>query len=199
MSITTGYVKNHLCGEILLTLRNELAEFQIEHNFSTSVFRCLKSSQLTPKGKNCFLGLVAERLENGIELLDVHIESYDFQDPKYFLETLPPPKGEKLRVPLDGWINGCFDLQQGCDNLQLRAYVNELVQQIEFGFYDPITTYMEYFLKLNDKPYFLLQGQRYYVYILLVEFPIMFWFKHHQRTSSLQQLLDWLIWHFSIT
>jgi len=58
--------------------------------------------------------------------LDVQIESYDFHDPKLFLETLPPPKKEKVRLPLDGWIEGCFDLYKGCDNLQLRAYVNEL-------------------------------------------------------------------------
>ena len=76
----TGYVENPLNGEILLTLRNELAEFQIDHNFSASVFRCLKSSRLTLEGKNCFLGLVVEILENEIELLDVQIESYDFQD-----------------------------------------------------------------------------------------------------------------------
>lgn len=78
----TGYVEHALFGEILLTLRNELLKFQIDHSFSTSVFHCLKSSRLTPEGKTCFLGLVAERLENEIELLDVKIESYDFQDPK---------------------------------------------------------------------------------------------------------------------
>jgi len=44
------------------------------------------------------------------------------------LETLLPPKEEKIRLPLDGWIEGCYDLQQGCDNLQPRAYVNELGQ-----------------------------------------------------------------------
>jgi len=76
----TGYVENPLSSEILLTLRNELAKFHIDQNFSTSVFRCLKSCRLTPEGKNCFLGLVVERLENEIELLDVQIESYDFQD-----------------------------------------------------------------------------------------------------------------------
>lgn len=115
------------------------------------------------------------------------------------METIHPPKEEKVRLPLDCWIEGCFDLQQGCENLQPRAYVNELGQQIESGFYDPIAAYMEYFLKLNEKPNFLLKSQRYYVYILLVEFPIMFWFKHHQTITSLQQLIDWLIWHFSIT
>ena len=106
----TGYLENPLSGEILLTLRNELVEFQIDENFSTSIFRCLKSNQLTPESKDRFLGLVSERLENEIELLDVQIESYDFQDPKQFLETLPLPKEVKVRLPLDGWIEGCYDL-----------------------------------------------------------------------------------------
>ena len=56
-------MENPLSSEILLTLRDELAKFQIDQNFSTSVFLCLKSSQLTPKSKYCFLGLVAEILE----------------------------------------------------------------------------------------------------------------------------------------
>jgi len=77
-----GYVVYPLFGEILLTLRIELQEFHIDQNFSTSVFHYLKSCRLTLESKNYFLGLVAKRLENEIELLDVHIESYDFQDPK---------------------------------------------------------------------------------------------------------------------
>ena len=56
-----------LSSEMLQTLRDELAKFQIDENFSTSIFLCLKSSRLTPKGKSCFLGLIAERLENGFE------------------------------------------------------------------------------------------------------------------------------------
>jgi hypothetical protein len=52
----------------------------------------LKSSRLTPKGKICFLGLIVEKLENGFELLDVQIESHDVQDPKQFLEIIPPLK-----------------------------------------------------------------------------------------------------------
>jgi hypothetical protein len=64
------------------TLRDELEEFQIDENFLTTLSLRLKSSRLTPKGKSCFLGLIAKRLENGFELLDVQIESHDFQDPK---------------------------------------------------------------------------------------------------------------------
>jgi hypothetical protein len=60
----TGYVENPLSGEILQNLRDELAEFQIDEIFSTTVFICLKSSRFTPEGKSCFLGLVVEILEN---------------------------------------------------------------------------------------------------------------------------------------
>ena len=122
----TGYVENPLSSEMLLILRDEIAKFHIDQSFLTSLFLSLKSSQLTPENKYCFLGLVVERLENEIELLDFQIKSHEFQDPKQFLETLPPPKEEKIRLPLDGWIEGCYDLQRGCDNLQPRAYVNEL-------------------------------------------------------------------------
>ena len=74
----TGYVANPLSSEMLLTLRDELAKFQIDQSFSTSVFHFLKSSQLIPESKYCFLGLVIERLENEIELLDVQIKSHEF-------------------------------------------------------------------------------------------------------------------------
>jgi len=74
----TGYVENLLSSELLLTLRDELEKFQIDQNFSTSMFLCLKSSRLTPENKYCFLGLVAEILENEIELFDVQIKSHEF-------------------------------------------------------------------------------------------------------------------------
>ena len=74
----TGYVANPLSSEMLQTLRDELAKFWIDENFSIVVFLCLNSSRVTPEGKNCFLGLVADKLENEFELLDVQIESYDF-------------------------------------------------------------------------------------------------------------------------
>jgi hypothetical protein len=96
-----GYVANTLSSEILQTLRDELVEFQIDDIFSKAVFLCFKSTQFTPEGKICFLGLVAERLENEFELMDVQFESFDFQDPKQFLESLPPLKREEIVIPLD--------------------------------------------------------------------------------------------------
>ena len=69
-----GYVANPLSSEMLFTLRDEIAKFQIDQSFLTSFFLSLKSSRLTPENKYCFLGLVVERLENNIELLDVQIK-----------------------------------------------------------------------------------------------------------------------------
>ena len=115
----TGYVENLLSSEMLLMLRDEIEKFQIDQSFSPLIFYCLKSSRLTPEGKNCFLGLVVERLENEIELLNFQIESYNFQDPKQFLETLPPSKQETIGLPLDICI----------DSLQLEVCVEELGQQ----------------------------------------------------------------------
>ena len=100
-----GYVADPLSSEMVLTLRDELAKFHIDQNFSTWVFLSLKSSWLTPESKYCFLGLVAEILENEIELLDVQIKSHEFRDPKKFLETLPPSKQETTRLLVDFCID----------------------------------------------------------------------------------------------
>ena len=78
----TGYVENPLYDEMLQSVRDEFAEFQIDEHFSTIVFCCLKSSRLTPEKKIFFIGLGAKKSENEIELLDVQIGSYDFQDLK---------------------------------------------------------------------------------------------------------------------
>jgi hypothetical protein len=48
-------VENPLSGEMLQTLKDELAEFKIDENFSTLVFLFFKSGQLTPEGKVVFL------------------------------------------------------------------------------------------------------------------------------------------------
>jgi hypothetical protein len=47
----TGYVANPLSGEMLQTLRDELAEFQIDEIFSTAVFL----SRLKLSGPTCLV------------------------------------------------------------------------------------------------------------------------------------------------
>ena len=121
----TGYVANPLYDEMLQSVRDELAEFQIDEHFSTIVFRCLKSSQLTSENKNCFLGLAATILENEIELLDVKIGSYDFQDPKQFLEGLPPPKKEEIVIPFDLQIEEEYGYELDIVELESRFSLDE--------------------------------------------------------------------------
>ena len=126
----TGYVANPLSSEMLQTLRDELAEFQIDEIFSKTIFLCLKSSRLTAEGKSCFLGLVVEILENEFELLDVQFESHDFQDPKQFLESLPPPKREEIVIPFDLQIEEGYGSE--LDFVELESRIN-LDEELEEG------------------------------------------------------------------
>jgi hypothetical protein len=61
----------------------------------------LKSRKFSPEIKICVLELVAEIFEKDIELLDLSIQSYSFQDPKQFFENLPSPKKEEMVLPFD--------------------------------------------------------------------------------------------------
>ena len=47
-----------------------------------------------PKIKKIFLGLVVERYETKTEMLNSQEQSYQFKDPREFLESLPLPKQE---------------------------------------------------------------------------------------------------------
>ena len=47
-----------------------------------------------PELKKVFLEVLAERYEAEIELLNSEEKSYEFRDPRAFLEILPPPKRE---------------------------------------------------------------------------------------------------------
>ena len=105
-----------------------------------------------------------------------------------FLETLPPSKQETIELPVDVCI----------DSLQLEVYVEELGQQTESGFFDPIVAYMDFFFSLNDRSDCLLHNQTRYLHVWLSAFTSVSWLKHFQATS-LSQLLDWLIWHYNIT
>jgi len=75
------------------------------------------------------------------------------------------------------------------ENLQLVVCVEELGQQIESGFFDPIVAYMEYFFSLNDKSDCLLHNQTRYEHVWLSSFTFVSWFKHFQ-VASVSQLLD---------
>ena len=104
------------------------------------------------------------------------------------METLPPSKQEKIELPTGVCI----------DSVQLEVCIAELGQQTEYGFCDPIATYMEMFFNLNDRSNFLLHNQTRYVHVWLPTIASMSWLKHSQA-ASLSQLLEWLIWNYNIT
>ena len=132
--------------------------------------------------KTGFCELLVERFEEEIQYLNDQIQSYEFWDPKKFLETLLPSKQETIELPVDVYI----------DSVQLEVCIAELGQQTKFGFCDPIATYMEMFFSLNDRSNCLLHNQTHYVHVWLPTIASVSWLKHSQATS-LSQLLDWLI------
>ena len=72
--------------EALDECREMLSEFELNEEF----FRAVLSK--IPGGQNkLFLELVVGKYENEIELLEAHIQSYNFRDPREFYQNLPPP------------------------------------------------------------------------------------------------------------
>jgi hypothetical protein len=174
----------------------------------------LKSSRFTSEGKSCFLGLVAERLENEFELLDVQFESYDFQDPKQFLESLPPPKREEIVIPFDLQIKEGYGCEPNFVELESRISLDEEIEEviqdqlviesikgisINYEFIDPVADYMKNFsgpivhihlqFPLHYTPWvFRTEGQVVFLMFLI----------NSQEVNVYNQLLDWLHWHYFI-
>ena len=102
----TRFVENLLSSEVLNAFKNQLSEFQLDEDFLEVVFLILKSRKFSPEARTCFLEIVVEWYETGIELLNSQIQSYNFWDPKEFLENLPSPKQEEIVLPLDLHVEG---------------------------------------------------------------------------------------------
>ncbi|MCY6488437.1 hypothetical protein, partial [Actinobacillus pleuropneumoniae] len=79
--------------------------------------------------------------EQEIQDLDEQIQSYDFQDPKKFLEILLPSQQAITDLPIEVYI----------DNVQLEVCIAELGQPTESGARDPIAAYMDVFFTLIDR------------------------------------------------
>ena len=97
----TGFVENLSFDEILNEFMDELSKFQLDEDFLRVEFLIFKSRIFSPKVKICVFELVSEEHENGIKLLHSQIQSYNFLDPKEFLENLPSPKQEEIVLPFD--------------------------------------------------------------------------------------------------
>jgi hypothetical protein len=210
----TGYVANPISCEAIEEFRGKLAEFHIDEDFLTTVFRILESSKFSPKSKICFLELVIEKFENDIELLDSQIQSYNFLDLKEFLENLPSPKQEEIVLPVDLQIDddyvfkykaevvdAWFDFEDATDQLVIEDLEANIMHHVLI---DPIADYMEVHVSLSFQTCFLYKDQK------CQQLPFHIMRTHNQGilrispTSSqvvhlFLQLLDWLHWHFCIT
>ena len=183
-----GYVANPALCEVVKEVRDQLMNFEFNEEFFIVMLQCLRSPKFPLEAKTGFCELVVEKLEKEIQYLNEQIQSYDFRDPKKFLETLPPSKQETIELPVDVCI----------DSVQLEVCIAELGQQTESGFCDPIATYMEMFFSLTDRSSCLLHNQAHYVHVGLPVIASAIWLKHSQA-AFFSDLLEWLIWHFSIT
>ena len=95
-----GYVANPALCEVLKEVRDQLVDIEIDEVFFIVVLQFLRSPKFPPKAKTGFFELDVE-FEKEIQYLNDQIQSYEFRDPKKFLETLPPSKQETIEVPVD--------------------------------------------------------------------------------------------------
>jgi hypothetical protein len=203
----TGYVENPISCEAIEEFRGKLAEFHIDEDFLTTVFRILESSKFSPKSKICFLELVIEKFENDIELLDSQIQSYNFLDLKEFLENLPSPKQEEIVLPIDLQTHDEYvfkykaevvDAWSGLEDETDLLIIEYLGTNImHHALIDPIADYMEAFVSLSFQTCFLYNDQ--ICHQLPVHISALIFIKHDEETQSWDQLLGWLHWHFFIT
>lgn len=183
-----GYVVNPALCEALNKVREWFVDIEINEEFFSTFLQGLKSPEFSSEAKTGACELVVERIEKEIQCLDEKIQSYDFQDPKKFLEILPPLKQEIIESPTDVYI----------DSVQLEVCLAELGQPTESSFCDPIAAYMDMFFSLIDRSDCLVRDQAQYVHEGLPVIASVSWWKH-SRATSFSGLLEWLIWHFSIT
>jgi len=178
------YVANSTLCEALNAFRECLVDIEINEEVSSFFLQCLKSPNYHPS----VCELLVERIEKEIQDLDEQIQSYDVQDPKNFLEILPPSQQAITDLPIEVYI----------DNVQLEVCIAELGQPTESGVRDPIAAYMDTFFTVIDRSGCLVRDQAHHVHEGLPAIAsVISW--QHSQTASFSGLLEWLIWHFSIT
>ena len=140
------------------TISSDLAELRVEDLPGV----VLRSSEYRPVLRKIFLELVVERYEVEIELFNSQEISYEFRDPRAFLESLPPPKREEIPLlfeiqeeedPIlkihfeDALENAEIEAAQDVDSLPVMAgQKQDSVHQV---FVDPMAEYMEALIFLN--------------------------------------------------
>ena len=148
-----AYVADPAVCEAVEEIRNLLENTEFDEDVFSALLQCLKSLKF-PRFKTKVCELIVERIEKEIQDLNEQIQSYDFQDPKKFLEILPPLKQELIELPTYVYI----------DIVQLEVCIAELGQPTESGFRDPIAAYMDMCFSLIDRSGCLFRDQAHYVH-----------------------------------
>ena len=191
--------------------RNHLSEFHLDEDFLEVVFLILKSRKFSPEAKTCFLDIVVERYETGIELLNSQIQSYNFICPKEFLENIPPPKKEEILLPLHLHIeDDCtfkYQTKDEVSRFNIEDKTNQLVIEgleiniIHRSFIGIITDYMEDIFSPNFQTCTLYKDQTHQMFPLhtinLVmrthnQFILLNFLTNNQVVHLFLLLLDWL-------
>ena len=128
-----------------------------------------------------FLDLVVERYEAEIKILNSQERSYQFRDPRAFLESLPPPKNEEIPLlfevqeeddPVlkshteDVVEDALIEAAQDADNLPVMEGLKE--ESVHHLFTDPVAEYMEALISSNALALILRQGQIHQEWSLLM-------------------------------
>ena len=111
---------------------------EVDENFASSLSSYLKSCRCSHEVKLNFLQEFAIKIEGDLIELETQIQSQDLDCRVPFFGDLFYKKEQKVRLPVDICI----------DNLQLEACIDELGQQTESGFFDPIAMYMDFFFSV---------------------------------------------------
>lgn len=148
----TRFVAELLSSNVLNAFKNQLSKFQFDEDFLEVVFPILKSRKFRPDARTCFLDIVIERYEIGIELLNSKIQSYNFWDPKEFWGSLPSPKQEEIVLPLELHIEDDCAFKYQAEDVVSRFNTKDRTDQIvmegleekflHHAFIDPVADYM---------------------------------------------------------
>ena len=85
-------MQSNFITELRCEISSELVELECEDLPKVVLLSSKFNAKL--ELKKIFLDLVVERYETEIEILNLQEQSYQFRDPRAFLESLPSPKRE---------------------------------------------------------------------------------------------------------
>ena len=146
-----------------------------------------------PALKKMFLDLVIDRYEAELELLNSQEISYEFRDPRAFLESLPPPKNKEIPLLFDiqeeedpvpqshledAVENAIIEAAQDADSLPIMEGLNE--ESAHHMLVDPVAEYMEALIYSNAPALILRMGQIHQEWSLLMVTTVL---KNHKQST----------------